>query len=105
VYNKGPEHTSNCFHWTAEYAYEINELRKSAIPSDKHKDYLSDMLDDRLSNLFAVAICEPQKKWRQSMFYQDILSDMKKLNRRFSIKQRLFLILPHQLMKLLFLIR
>lgn len=95
VYNKGEEHTCNTFHWTAEYCYELNELRKSAIPSEKYEEFLSEMIDDRLVNLFAVVTCEPRMKWKQSPFYLDILSDLKKLNRKLSLKQRLFLMMPH----------
>lgn len=36
VYDKGKDTTSSSFVWTAEYAYLINELRKGAIPADKH---------------------------------------------------------------------
>jgi glycosyltransferase involved in cell wall biosynthesis len=95
VYNKGKEHTCNTFYWTSDYCYELNELRKSAIPLAQHEEFLSEMVDDRIVNLFAVVTCEPRKKWKQSPFYLDILSDLKKLNRKFTLKQRIFLIMPH----------
>ena len=54
VYNKGKEHTSNCFRWTADYCYRLNEYRKAAIPAEDHQIYLADMLNDRIVNLFAT---------------------------------------------------
>ena len=95
VYEKGDDHTSNCFYWTADYCYELNELRKSAIPPEKKDEYLCDMVDDRIANLFAVATYEPRKNWKQSAFYLDIINDLQKLKRKLSFKQRLFLMLPH----------
>lgn len=94
VYNKGEEHTSNCFTWTADYCYELNELRKGSIPDSLHSEFLSDMLDDRLENLFAVSVCTPKNEWKSSRYYQDILSDMKQLGRSLTLKQKLFLLLP-----------
>lgn len=94
VYNKGEEHTSNSFVWTADYCYELNELRKQSIPTDLLNNYLPDMLKDRLVNLFAVSVCKPKKEWINSTFYKDIIKDMKATNSSFSIKQKLFLYLP-----------
>ena len=75
VYNKGEEHTCNTFHWTAEYCYELNELRKSAIPIQFHQEYFSDMIVDRLDNMYAIAVSESKHKWKNSQYYQDILND------------------------------
>ena len=94
VYNKGEEHTSNCFVWTADYCYELNELRKKSIPTDLLNIYLPDMLKDRLVNLFAVAVCQSKKEWKKSKFYKDIINDMKVINCSFNIKQKLFLFIP-----------
>lgn len=94
VYNKGEEHTSNRFVWTADYCYELNELRKNSIPTDLLNIYLPDMLKDRLVNLFAVAVCQSKKEWKKSKFYKDIINDMKVINCSFNIKQKLFLFIP-----------
>lgn len=94
VYNKGEEHTSNCFVWTADYCYELNELRKKSIPTDLLNIYLPDMLKDRLVNLFAVAVCQSKKEWKKSKFYKDIINDMKVINCSFNIKQKCFLFIP-----------
>lgn len=93
VYNKGEEHTCNTFQWTSDYCYELNELRKQAIPADQHQEFLSDMLDDRLVNLFAVAAHEPRRIWKHSPFYLDIKQDMDRIGRRLSMKQRLLLLI------------
>ena len=94
VYCKGDDHTCNTFQWTSKYCYELNELRFEAIPSVQHDEYLRDTVDDRLVNLFAVAIHESQHIWRQSQYYQDIKKDMKRLNIKLPIKKRLFLLMP-----------
>lgn len=94
VYNKGEEHTSNRFVWTADYCYELNELRKKSIPTDLLNIYLPDMLKDRLVNLFAVAVCQSKKEWKKSKFYKDIINDMKVINCSFNIKQKCFLFIP-----------
>lgn len=94
VYNKGDEHTCNTFQWTADYCYELNELRKSAIPEAQYNEYLPDILDDRLVNLYAVAASSPRREWKNSQYYQDIVSDMKLLNRKLPLSKRLFLMLP-----------
>ena len=91
VYNKGDEHTCNTFQWTSDYCYELNELRKQAIPADQYQEFLSDMLDDRLVNLFAVSAHEPRRIWKHSLFYHDIKQDMDRIGRRLSLKQRLLL--------------
>ena len=94
VYNKGEEHTSNCFHWTADYCYELNELRKASIPAELYDEFKSDILQDRLENLFAVAMCTAKKEWMYSHYYQDIMADMWQLRQSLTLKQRLFLALP-----------
>ena len=94
VYNKGSEHTSNCFTWTANYCYELNELRKQSIPLELHEYYMSDMLTDRIGNLFATAVWTERKQWINSRFYQDILDDLQKMNQSLSLKQRVFLSIP-----------
>ena len=94
VYTKGEDHTSNCFKWTADYAYRLNEYRKKSIPVEYYNEFLSDMVEDRLSNLFSVTIYTKRKEWNYSQFYIDILSDLHKLNKKLSIKQRIFLSLP-----------
>ena len=48
VYHKGNEHTCNTFKWTSAYCYELNELRKSAIPKEQNDEYMQDMLHDRI---------------------------------------------------------
>ena len=95
VYNKGDEHTCNTFQWTSDYCYELNELRRQAIPVEQHDEYLRDMLEDRLVNLYAVATHEPRHIWRHSKYYQDIVDDMKRLNIKFPFRKRLFLLMPH----------
>ena len=94
VYHKGEEHTSNSFKWTADYCYELNEYRKAAIPQDQYDEYLPDMIQDRIANMFAVAVCQSRNEWKNSKYYQDILSDMKLLHYSFSIRQLLFLNIP-----------
>jgi glycosyltransferase involved in cell wall biosynthesis len=94
VYNKGEEHTSNIFMWTSDYCYELNELRKASIPIEMHDDYMLDMLDDRLANLFAVAVCEKKNKWKGSRYYQDIIDDMRISGMKMPMKKRLFFSLP-----------
>lgn len=94
VYDKGSEHTSNSFPWTADYCYELNEYRKAAIPVNYYDLFLPDLLKDRIANLFSVAICQPKKHWRYSRYYLDIVADMHTIHSGFSWKQRLFLSIP-----------
>ena len=94
VYFKGKEHTSNCFIWTVDYAYRLNEYRKNSIPVNNYTEFLSDMIDDRIANLFSVTLYTKRKEWINSQFYIDILYDLQKLNKRLSFKQCLFLSLP-----------
>ena len=94
VYDKGDDTTCSCFVWTAEYAQLINKYRKAAIPQDLHALYLNDMLDDAISNLMAVALHQHRRDWRRSSYYQELLADMKRADRRFSFKQLAFLHTP-----------
>lgn len=94
VYDKGPEHTSNSFKWTADYCYELNELRTASIPAAVREDYAEDMLSDRLANMFAVAIWQNRNEWKDARYYQEILTDTKRLQQPLSTRQRLFFALP-----------
>ena len=94
VYNKGEEHTSNCFQWTAAYAHELNELRKDAIPQGLHEIFMADMLSDRLANMLSVAQWSPRSDWLDSPFYCELLSDMTKYGISLPPKARLFLSTP-----------
>ena len=94
VYNKGEEHTSNSFKWTSEYCYKLNEYRKNSIPSDQHKQYMPDMICDRIVNMSAVAASCKKSEWMDSEYYNDLLDDMKANGIRMSLKQRLFFNMP-----------
>ncbi|MBQ9669136.1 MAG: glycosyltransferase family 2 protein [Prevotella sp.] len=94
VYDKGAEHTSSTFKWTAEYCYELNELRKASIPQAEHDNYLPDMLDDRIANMFSVGVWQRRSEWCHSQYLADILADLRRLNRSLPLRQRLFLALP-----------
>lgn len=94
VYDKGAEHTSNTFKWTADYCYELNELRKASIPLHLHEEYQYDMLCDRLENMFAVAVWQNRQEWVHSRYFADIKADAVRLHRPLSLKQRLFFALP-----------
>jgi len=94
AYLKGEDNTSNSFVWTADYCYRLNELRKSSIPPEYHDQFEKDMIDDRLNNLFAVAVCQPQREWRHHPFYLDIKNDLRSHNIVLPFKRRLFLSLP-----------
>ena len=94
VYDKGPDHTSHVFRWTADYAYRLNEFRINAIPESMRPEYAADALSDRLANMFSVALCQPRRQWAQSRFYQEILQDCERLGLPLSTKRRLFFALP-----------
>ena len=94
VYDKGEDHACSTFRWTAAYAFRIHELRKSAIPEEKRSDYLADMIEDRIDNLFTVAVTCPKHEWINSPFYQEIQADLHTLHKQLSLKRRLFLHLP-----------
>jgi glycosyltransferase involved in cell wall biosynthesis len=102
VYHKGEEHTSNSFHWTAAYCYELNELRKSAIPAEEYDIYLPDMLQDRLVNMFAVASCCAKKEWIHSPYYQELIKDMKAIGRPMTFKHKMYFHLPSRLFRNLY---
>ena len=102
VYDKGEEHTCNTFVWTADYCYELNELRKGSIPAEKQMEYLSDMLDDRIGNMFSVAVCCRRHDWIRSAYYQDIINDLASIGRSLSLKQRLFFMLPARWLRRLY---
>lgn len=94
VYLKGEEHTSNSFRWTSDYSYRLNALRMESIPADVRADYLSDTINDRMTNLYATTLHEPRRQWSTHPFYTEILRDMQLLGREFSFGQRFFLNLP-----------
>lgn len=94
VYCKGEEHTSNCFRWTADYAQELNELRKDAIPQELHDEFMADMLNDRLANMLSVAQWTPRNEWVHSSFYRELLNDMACHSIALPPKARLYLALP-----------
>ena len=94
VYCKGDDHTSNCFRWTADYCYELNELRKKSIPAPLHQEYMADMLADRLENMYSVALWSPRSKWGDSPYYLELLADLSANNIKIPLKGRLFLALP-----------
>lgn len=94
VYDKGDEHTCNSFVWTADYSQELDGLRRLSIPASRHSDFLDDMLSDRLTNMFSVAVCTPRREWQHSAFYRDIRADIKRLGRSLPLKKRLFFLLP-----------
>lgn len=94
AYLKGKDTTSNSFVWTSDYCYRINELRKSSIPTQLRNEFEKEMIDDRLNNLFAVAVCQPPSEWRHHPFYLDIRNDLRSLGIVLPLKQRIFLSLP-----------
>ena len=102
VYDKGDEHTCNTFVWTADYCYELNELRKQSIPAARQTDFFSDMLFDRICNMFSVAVCCKRSDWIYSTYYQDILKDLSSIDSCLSLKQRLFFSLPSRRLRRLY---
>jgi len=94
AYLKGKDTTSNSFVWTSDYCYRINELRKSSIPPQLRSEFEKEMIDDRLNNLFAVAVCQPPSEWRHHPFYLDLMNDLRLHNIVLPLKQRVFLSLP-----------
>lgn len=94
VYQKGADHACSTFRWTAAYAARIHELRKAAIPEEQRSLFLSDMVADRIDNLFTIAVTWPKREWINSAFYQEILSDLQRLQMQLPLKRRLFLHLP-----------
>ena len=102
VYCKGDEHTSNSFVWTADYASELDELRRDAIPAALRQEFAADMLSDRLANMLSVAQWTPRRQWAGSAFYRELLSDMAAQGVSMPPKARLFLSLPSLRLRRLF---
>lgn len=94
VYNKGAEHTSNSFVWTAAYAQRVDDLRRAAVPQHLHDEYAADMLHDSIDNLFSVAVCSKRSEWSHSSFYDSVMADARRLSMPLSVRQRAFLALP-----------
>lgn len=94
VYQKGADTTCSSFIWTIEYISAIQSLRMQSIPKEKHFLYLREIMEDRIANMMAVAVSQPQKQWKKHKFYQDLLNDMRDQNYQLGIKQRIFLALP-----------
>lgn len=102
VYDKGPEHTSNVFQWTADYCARLHGLRLSAIPAECHGEYMHDMIADRLVNLFSVAVCQSRSHWAGSAFYQSLMADIRACHYSLTLKQRLFLHCPSRRIRKLY---
>ena len=94
VYEKGEEHTSNCFVWTAGYAQQLQALRRGSIPKGYDDRFLRDELTDRIANLFDIAVWSPRREWAHSDYVKDIVTDMKSIGMQWTWKQRLFLNIP-----------
>lgn len=94
VYDKGQDHSSRLFKWTADYAHRLNRFRMKSIPEHMRAEYEADALSDRLANMFSVAICQTRRQWSGSAFYQEILQDCARLGQPLSPKRRLFFALP-----------
>ena len=94
VYDKGDEHTSSTFQWTADYCYELNELRKQSIPTGQRDAFLADTVSDRLVNMLSVAMWTRRQEWQHSKYYEELLHDMKAVGRELNSKEKLFLSLP-----------
>ena len=94
TYLKGADSTCNSFVWTSDYCYRINELRKSSIPSELHDEFMKDMIEDRICNLFTVTVCQPRSEWTLHPFYQEIQRDIQAYGYKLPLKKRIFLSLP-----------
>ena len=100
VYNKGEEHTSNNFVWTADYCYKLNEYQKTSIHSDQHEEYMHDMICDRMENKYAVVVNSEKSEWKNSDYYCDLLHDVKDTGMSLTFKQKLFFfMLPSRWMR------
>ena len=105
LYRKGIEHTSNNFHWTAAYCQMLNIFRMNAIPEKQQPEFLANTVTDRITNLLAVAVCEPRSKWIRHPFYLELRTDMKKTAITFTPKQYIFLsILNRRLRRLYYIL-
>lgn len=102
VYNKGEEHTSSTFQWTADYCYELNELRMLSIPAQQHAAFLPDTVNDRLVNMMSVAMWTRRRQWHHSRYYEELLRDMRLVGRELSSKEKLFLSLPSRRLRQLY---
>lgn len=94
VYVKKAAHISSTFHWTANYAEKIHQLRMEAIPAELQKDFMHDLIKDRIVSLAMISVDNPKKLWKKSPFYLQILSDMSEIGEQLSFKQKLFFSLP-----------
>lgn len=94
VYDKGKEHTSNDFVWTAEYSYKINEYRIASIPQDQLHLYMRDAIEDRMANMAAVAYWQDKREWITSKFYVDLMHDMACYDMHYSLVMRIYMMLP-----------
>lgn len=102
VYRKGDEHTCNTFCWTSDYCQRLNRLRMESIPAERRAEFLSDTVEDRLVNLFAVTLSEPRRVWQHHVYYEEIRRDMEQLGLRFSFRQRVFMSLPSRSLRRLY---
>ena len=94
VYHKGADTTSSSFVWTIDYASKIHSLRMQSIPKQELPLFIKETIEDRICNIIAVAVSQPQSKWKNSPFYIELQNDMKKFNYQLRPKQRLFLSIP-----------
>lgn len=102
VYNKGEEHTSGTFCWTAAYCQELNALRMASIPEGERDKYLADTVNDRMANMFSVAVWSPRKEWEGSPYYRELLEDMRSLGIVMPFRHRLFFALPCRALRRLY---
>ncbi|MBO4906100.1 MAG: glycosyltransferase family 2 protein [Bacteroidaceae bacterium] len=94
VYRKGRDSFSSTFKWTAEYAGKIHSLRKASIPEQVRRNYMEEMVADRVDNLFSVAIDFPKSSWIHSDFYRELQTDIQAAHIQLPFKRRVFLWLP-----------
>lgn len=94
IYRKGADSFSSSFVWTTDYAAKIHSLRKNSIPSTVRGEYMAEMIDDRIDNLFTVAAALPRKEWVHSQFYKELMADIRTSNYKLPLKRHLFLALP-----------
>ena len=102
AYNKGEEHTSGTFCWTAAYCQELNALRMASIPEGERDKYLADTVNDRMANLFSVAVWSPRKEWGSSPYYRELMKDMRSLGIAMPLRHRLFFALPCRALRRLY---
>ena len=102
VYQKGPDTCSSTFSWNSDYIQRIHTLRFEAIPSGERQTYMKEMIEDRIANLFGVAIQQPKKEWINSSFYKELKSDMEQCGFTMPFRQKLFLNLPARWLRKLY---